>query len=288
MQGKSISPVIIKTMPLTFGGAFVTDVVIDTPKPPLKWAGGKRWLVPHLQTIWSRYRNVRLVEPFAGGLAVTLGLTPKEALLNDINVHLVNFYTHLKAGLQTELEFRNDVGTYYSYRNRFNQLLQNGGERSKEAAELFYYLNRTGFNGLCRFSQTGKFNVPVGRYKTINYKTNFSDYKQLFSKWTFKTGDFTLLKLRHTDFIYADPPYDVQFTQYSSDGFTWDDQVRTAEWLAKHPGPVVLSNQATPRVVELYKSLEFDVKELDAPRRISCTGDRTKAKEVFAIRNIEL
>lgn len=288
MGGNGVSTDIIKTMPLTFGGTYASIKVVDTRKPPLKWAGGKRWLVPQLQTIWSRYSSARLVEPFAGGLAVTLGLAPKEALLNDINVHLVNFYAHLKAGLQAEIEFKNDVGTYYSYRNRFNQLLQTGGETSKEAAELFYYLNRTGFNGLCRFSQTGKFNVPVGRYKTINYRTDFSDYKQLFSKWTFKTGDFTLLKLRPADFIYADPPYDVQFTQYSSDGFTWDDQVRTAKWLAQHSGPVVLSNQATPRVMELYMSLGFDVKELDAPRRISCTGDRTKAKEVLATRNIEL
>ncbi len=286
MPIRIISTANIKTMPLTFGGAYVPSALVDTLKPPLKWAGGKRWLVPMLRPIWDRYSSARLVEPFAGGLAVTLGLTPKEALLNDINVHLVNFYTHLKAGLQTEVEFKNDVDTYYSYRNRFNQLLQSGGELSKEAAELFFYLNRTGFNGLCRFSQTGKFNVPVGRYKTINYCTDFSDYKQLFSKWTFTAGDFKLLKLRPTDFIYADPPYDVQFTQYSSDGFSWDDQVRTAEWLARHTGPVALSNQATDRIINLYQSLGFSIELLDAPRRISCTGDRTKAKEVLATKNI--
>ncbi|HCC32292.1 MAG TPA: adenine methyltransferase, partial [Clostridiales bacterium] len=84
------------------------------------------------------------------------------------------------------------------------------------------------------------------------------------------------------DFVYADPPYDVEFTQYSKDGFTWKDQVRLANWLASHPGPVVASNQATPRIVSLYRSLGFDLRFLDAPRMINCTGDRTSAREILA------
>ncbi|CAG0971204.1 partial Modification methylase DpnIIA, partial [Anaerolineae bacterium] len=72
-------------------------------KPPLKWAGGKRWLVPRLQLLWEvhlkQYPEARLVEPFCGGLAVTLGLQPERALLNDINPHLINFYRWLQKGL---------------------------------------------------------------------------------------------------------------------------------------------------------------------------------------------
>src|SRR5215471_5425434 len=67
--------------------------------PPLKWAGGKRWQVPHLRPFWEPHTHRRLVEPFAGGLAVTLGLMPGAALLNDTNEHLVNFYRWLQAGL---------------------------------------------------------------------------------------------------------------------------------------------------------------------------------------------
>ena len=81
--------------------------------------------------------------------------------------------------------------------------------RTVEAASLFYYLNRTGFNGLCRFNSRGEFNVP--------------------------------------------------FTQYSRAGFSWDDQARAVEWLARREGPVVLSNQATPRVVALYGKLGYDI-----------------------------
>ena len=78
----------------------------------------------------------------------------------------------------------------------------------------------------------------------------------------------------------------MEFTEYSQGGFTWDDQVRLAQWLAKHPGPVVASNQATKRIVELYRGLGFQLTLLDGPRRISCTGDRTPAKEILAVRNI--
>jgi DNA adenine methylase len=86
--------------------------------------------------------------------------------------------------------------------------------------------------------------------------------------------------------VYADPPYDVEFRQYAKDGFTWEDQERTAAWLARHRGPVVLVNQATDRVERLYRKLGFTVDFLVAPRRISCTGDRTPAREIIGTRNL--
>src|ERR687896_413085 len=97
------------------------------PGPPLKWAGGKRWQVPHLRPLWDAHRDRRLVEPFCGGLAVALSLTPVRA--------------------------------------------------------LFYYLNRTGYNGLCRFNQQGKFNVPFGRYKRIDYRKDFTGYVPAFAQF---------------------------------------------------------------------------------------------------------
>src|SRR4029077_6215063 len=128
--------------------------------------------------------------------------------------------------------------------------------------------------------------VPFGRYSTINYKHAFSDYQKLFANWQFSTGPFDRLRLKSNDFVYADPPYDVEFTQYSKGGFSWEDQILTADLLAKHDGPVILSNQATRRIVELYRDLGYKLIKLDAPRRISCTGDRTRAKEVLALRNL--
>lgn len=255
-------------------------------RPPLKWAGGKRWLVPYLRPLWERHRRRRLVEPLCGGLAVTLGLMPEQALLNDVNVHLINFFRWLKRGLVIEIPMANDREMYYRYRHEFNRLIQEGKSNSKEAAELFYYLNRTGYNGLCRFNKKGIFNVPFGRYNRINYIWDFTVYKEVFTAWEFTSGDFADVPLHPEDFVYADPPYDVEFTQYAAQGFTWQDQVRLAEWLARHPGPVVLSNQATRRILDLYQDLGFQVTILPAPRMISCTGDRTPALEVIAMKNM--
>src|SRR5262249_47246345 len=138
-------------------------------RPPLKWAGGKRWLLPHLLPYWSAHSQRRLVEPFCGGLAVTFGLLPERALLNDRNPHLIEFYRWLKRGLKITVSMENDEALFYAHRRRFNHLLSNGGAQSTETAELFYYLNRTAFNGLCRFNRSGEFNVPFGDYNRINY-----------------------------------------------------------------------------------------------------------------------
>jgi len=253
-------------------------------KPPLKWAGGKRWLVPHLKTMWEANAERRYVEPFCGGLAVVLGLHPKHALLNDINPHLINFYRHVQNGLRIRIQMKNDEALYYRHRDRFNRLIRTGKAQSKEAAQLFYYLNRTCFNGLCRFNKRGDFNVPFGTYTAINYTKDFSSYASVFAEWEFSNKDIEALDLKDDDFVYADPPYDVEFTTYSAGGFSWDDQVRTAKRLAAHPGPVVISNQATARIIELYKDCGFELSYLDAPRRISCTGDRTAAREVLAVK----
>ena len=296
--------------------------------PPLKWAGGKRWLAPGLQQYWNAHSKRRLVEPFCGGLAVTLGLRPERALLNDRNPHLICFYSRLKRGLvirspkaegrrsksdavlwraeiggrksesgpqdcgsksqeaSVTLQMENDEGLFYAHRQRFNELLCDGDVESAEAAALFYYLNRTGFNGLCRFNSRGEFNVPFGEYKSIRYVRDFTPYRRQFENWEFMSGDFESVPLADEDFVYADPPYDVPFTQYSKEGFGWDEQVRAAEWLARHRGPVILSNQATNRIVPLYEKLGFKLRFLDAPRRINSTGDRTPTRKVLAFKNI--
>ncbi|HXH06545.1 MAG TPA: Dam family site-specific DNA-(adenine-N6)-methyltransferase [Vicinamibacterales bacterium] len=254
--------------------------------PPLKWAGGKRWQLPRLRLLWRAHARRRLVEPFCGGLAVALGLRPRRALLNDINPHLVNFYRWLKRGLRIELPLENDAALFYAHRRRFNALLADGRSDSREAAALFYYLNRTAYNGLCRFNRRGEFNVPFGRYRRIAYVRDFTPYRRLLAGWEFRAGDFEAIPLEPGDFVYADPPYDVEFTSYAKEGFSWHDQVRAAEWLSRHRGPVVLVNQATERICRLYTALGFRLQVLDAPRRIACNGDRTPAREVFATRNI--
>lgn len=243
-------------------------------------------MVSRIAALYEQHRNKRLIEPFCGALAVTLGVLPDKAILNDVNRHPVNFYNRLKRGLKVSIEMLNDEDFYYRHRQAFNDLILANRDDSREAAELFYYLNRTGYNGLCRFNKRGLFNVPFGRYKNISYRYDFSEYAPVFKDWYFVNGDFELLDVTAKDFLYADPPYDVEFRQYTQQGFDWQDQVRLADWLARHRGPVVLSNQATERIIDLYEKRRFRIEILDAPRMISCTGDRARAKEILAYRNI--
>ena len=268
------------------GAVRPTSIKAEPLSPPLKWAGGKRWQLPYLIPLWQPHSRRRLVEPFCGGLAVALGVRPDIALLNDANQHLINFYCWLKKGLVSSLPMENDEELFYRHRERFNALIYAGKARSKESAELFYYMNRTAYNGLCRFNSRGEFNAPFGQYKSIPYARTFSAYREAFADWEFTSGDFGCIPLEPDDFVYVDPPYDVEFTAYSQGGFSWDDQVRAAETFAKHAGPVVLVNQSTPRIDDLYRRLGYSLHHHDAPRRISCNGDRTPAREVLATRNV--
>src|SRR5262249_47993352 len=135
---------------------------------------------------------------------------------------------------------------------------------------------------------SGLFNVPFGRYASIAYRRDFRPYSAVLGRWLFTAADFEAMPLDEADFVYADPPYDVEFTHYSKGGFGWPEQVRTAEWPGRHKGPVILANQATPRIVALYRALDFSLMFVDGPRRIACTGDRTPAREVLAFRNLDI
>src|SRR5437773_4435238 len=178
---------------------------VATLRPPLKWAGGKRWQVPHLRRLWHSHRDRRLVEPFCGGIAVTLGLSPGRALLNDANPHLVNFYRWLQQGLRIDVEMENDKRLFYRHRARFNELLAERKHETSDAASLFYFLNRTGYNGLCRFNRDGEFNVPFGQYAHIRYVRDFTAYREALASCTFTNADVEAVPLDCDDFVYADP-----------------------------------------------------------------------------------
>lgn len=255
-------------------------------RPPLKWAGGKNHLLPILAKLYEPHRDKRLVEPFCGAANVALGLEPKRALLNDINQHLIAFWLWVQRNERPRMRFDHDERRYYIARRKFNKLVRSGVIGGREIAELFYYLNKTCFNGLCRYNPKGEFNVPFGQHNSIRYVRDFSEWAKATAKWEFTAGEFDTVEVKTSDWAYSDPPYDSTFSDYAKDGFRWDDQVRLAIWLAKHKGPVVASNAATPRILKLYRGLGFKVKTLSAPRRISSDGDRASAREMLATKNL--
>lgn len=128
---------------------------------------------------------------------------------------------------------------------------------------------------------------PFGKYKTINYRVDFSEYKAVIAGWEITNKSFQDIQLETNDFVFADPPYDDGFAGYSKEGFTWENQVELATKLPKHEGMVIATNKATNRVIELYLDLGFQVEIIDMPRKISCNGDRTPAKEMFATKAVK-
>jgi site-specific DNA-adenine methylase len=109
------------------------DLLSRPLTPPLKWAGGKRWLVPHIEPFWREHEKRRYVEPFCGGLAVALGLKPERAVLNDLNPHLINFYEQLRRGLSITIEARYDRKLFYAQKYWQGET-SNGVRKSLRAA----------------------------------------------------------------------------------------------------------------------------------------------------------
>jgi site-specific DNA-adenine methylase len=128
------------TSPVTPADKLAAMPLAEAPPvlgPPLKWAGGKRWQLPHLRPLWEPHSRRRIIEPFAGGLAVTLGLVPERALLNDANPHLIHFYGWLKRGLKTNLPMENDERLFYQHRARFNELVAGAKGRQRRSGRTF-------------------------------------------------------------------------------------------------------------------------------------------------------
>jgi len=254
--------------------------------PPIKWPGGKRWLAPTIASLYKGHEDRPLVEPFAGACAVSFHIEPEVALCNDYNPHVINFFWEVKQGLEINMPMENDRDMYYSYRGEFNQLVMSYDWLGDHAAELFYYLNKTGYNGLFRVNKKGRYNVPFGSYKTINYQRSFEEEERVIREWEFYYGDFEDTPIPPECFIYADPPYDDGFTAYTADGFSWGDQVRLCRWLAWYPGPVVASNKATPRIIDLYAQNGFKLRYISGPRSISSDGNRDQVLEILATKGV--
>lgn len=255
--------------------------------PFLFWVGSKKWLVPELVKYYSS--EYRLVEPFCGGLSISLGLLPKKALLNDVNDLLINLYSLVQSEDFFVAGFPDypDQDAFFDARNEFNALKKKGIVTGRRIAELYFYLNITCHHGLYRLNSKGEFNTAYGYRKTLK-KPNFKMYRNVFQEWEFRTGDFSEIEIKDGDFIYADPPYDVEHTDYYNNNFDWEQQVRLVDFLCVQDVPVVISNEATDRVVSLYKDRGFVVKYVTSPRKFAAQYKDKQAKEILAFRNLNI
>lgn len=255
-------------------------------KPLLRYVGGKTQLLNVFKGVFPASCDTWF-EPFVGSMAVTLfaikELKPKRIVVADANALLIQFYLVLQSTVEnfiSELtipgKYVNEEKTYYEMRERFNAV---DDAESIEKAVLFYYLNKTCFNGLYRVNRSGKFNVPYGKRKTVSMSPavlrEFSDY--------IKHVEFTCCPFQQffqvhapeftqDDFIYCDPPYDGTFTNYQSTGFTNDVQKELESICAGYKTKIMLSNSNTDFIKDLYR--EWSIQVVFASRMVN--SDATK------------
>ncbi|PMH46287.1 DNA adenine methylase [Vibrio sp. 10N.286.49.B3] len=261
----------------------------------LKWAGGKYGLVEEIQRHLPPAR--KLVEPFVGAGSVFLNTDYDDYLLADINPDLINLYNLLKTDPETYIV---EAKRWFCAENNRKEVFLDIRAQFNQTDDIFYrslaflYMNRFGFNGLCRYNKKGGFNVPFGSYK----KPYFPEAELIFFAEKAKKATFvcegypeTFSRARKGCVVYCDPPYaplstTANFTSYAGNGFSLDDQAALAdiaENAANKRGiSVLISNHDTTLTRRLYHGA--DLSAIKVRRTISRNGaGRNKVDELLAL-----
>lgn len=269
--------------------------------PLVKWIGGKRQLLHILKdNLPEKYSTY--YEPFVGGGTLLLSEHPESFVVNDSNEDLVSLYLSVKDASFTLLELLDRYQSEYNssldkkefyYKVRDEELESQIGK----AARLVF-LNKTCFNGLYRMNSKGKFNTPWNRKKKVclydrdnflKVSQYFKDhYKGIFCGSWEKLWDMP----QKGDIVYSDPPYDPikcsgsKCTDYTSIGFTKEDQTKLSEWfkeLTDRGVYVMESNHNTELIRQLYK--DFNTQVVSARRNVNCKGSLRGTVEEVLIKN---
>lgn len=268
-------------------------------KPFVKWAGGKRQIIDKLVKYAPEEFNT-YYEPFVGGGALLFELSPKNAVINDSNIELMNVYECLKdeekfAKMCKELnhyEASHNEKFYYEIRNKDRDKKKFEKISDYKRAARTIYLNKACFNGLYRVNSKNEFNVPFNKKEKINTYDgqNLGIIHSYFNFNNIKIEclDFeqSVKQAKKGDFVYFDPPYDSDtstFNNYTEDGFGKEAQRRLArvfKELDEKGVYVMLSNHNTILVNELYKG--YNIHKIEAKRNINSNGKkRGKVEEVI-------
>lgn len=266
----------------------------DTARPFLKWLGSKFNCLHHIIEVLPKAN--RLIEPFAGSGAIFLNTNYQNYLIAEENNDLIELFVHLQREGEDFIKVcesyfcsaNNDAEQYYRLRQEFNQCTD-----ARKRAALFVYLNRHGYNGLCRYNQQGGFNVPFGRYSKPSLPRNQMQFFHLKSQGVvFKQCDFqeTFALAEPGDLIYCDPPYaplnqTTNFSSYTSKQFGEQEQIILAELAKKSANrgiTVVISNHDTPFTRLHYSGSK--IKSFPVKRVISSDiENRVPAQELLAV-----
>ena len=280
------------------------QITVLTPKPFVKWAGGKRQLLPVLsQHIPQNFETY--FEPFLGGGAVLFNLISKnphlQCFVSDLNSTLILSYITIRDKVNkliisleehSENYFKNPEEYYYRVRN-------NNPKNQIDKVSRLIFLNKTCFNGLYRVNSKGKFNVPIGKYvnpNIVNKENLLAVSNVLQSKGiSIKCEDFTtsLRRAQKDDFVYLDPPYQpvsstANFTSYTNDNFDYKDQERLFTEFKKLDSKgckILLSNSKSQEVLDLFSEYSDNIIEINTNRFINSNSKKRTGHVEILIKN---
>ncbi len=266
--------------------------------PFVKWAGGKRQLLPQIRERMPQHYN-RYFEPFVGGGAVLFDLQPEHALINDINKALINAYKiicekpeeFLRAVKQLDNEMQqNGKEYYYAKREDYNDKLMRA-EYDVELAALFVFINKHCFNGLYRVNGKGLFNVPYNQSKCASVDEKLiMDISQVLQGVTILEGDFedACADAQQGDFIFLDSPYaplnPASFESYTKEGFDMESHRRLARLyddLTAKGCFCMLTNHNTDFINTLYGNKGYKIDVVSVKRLINSDASNRVGEEVI-------
>jgi len=232
-------------------------------KPIIKWSGGKKDEIKLFEKYIPDNYDI-YIEPFIGGGSLYFHLCPDKSVIADVHKELICFYNSIKEGnLDKIYDFMvnhpNEEKTYYEVRD--NMDINSDLDRAKQ----FYYQRKTCFRGMLRYNKKGKFNIPYGRYKTCNYEDlKNKDYETLLKRTDIINGSFETVFEKYNsenNFVFLDPPYDSEFTDYGYCNFGKEEHKKLAECFKNTKNKCLMIIGKTDFIVDLYK--DYIVEEYD-------------------------
>lgn len=268
-------------------------------QPFVKWAGGKRQLLPEISERLPKNFN-EYYEPFIGGGACLLAFSPGKATIGDVNKVLISAYTTIRENVDElmnildrfSLEHNEAVEKkefYYKMREEYNEKIK-ASDYGIETVALFIYLNKTCFNGLYRVNSKGLFNVPFNNKKVLNaYEPeNLLQISRYLKNVEIKNADFeeTCKNVKKGDFVFFDSPYaplkPESFESYTKEGFAVEEHERLAKLfkeLTERGAYCMLTNHNTELINDLYK--DFKIEVVQVKRMINRNANDRTGEEVI-------
>lgn len=256
-------------------------------KPMIKYRGGKSKEIPNIMWHIPRFSG-RYVEPFFGGGALFFYLEPRQAIINDINLKLVNFYCGVRDDYENLRRELDEIETIYSNNRRefdalkalhpddrvedrneelyyrLRAMFNDAADKEYSDTLLYYYINKTAYSGMIRYNARGEFNVPFGRYQHLNTHAVTQAHSRLLQRAEILNIDYSEVFniCREDDFIFLDPPYDCVFSDYGNeeykDGFNESSHRQLAQDFKNLPCKALMIIGRTPLTEELYGSYIVD------------------------------